>query len=164
MAVSIRFERGRLAFQSISLLGANIRGKIRKEFLRNVGIYLVRSTKKGILEQKSPSGKKYAPLAPKTVKKRGQKILVDTAQMMNSITFKTIAGRVVDGSVLVGPEGSRTGSNVTNEQLSVFHQLGTKKMPARPFLGLNKAHNDKQNIDNIAKRYLNDQIKRSRRR
>ncbi|MBS7703314.1 phage virion morphogenesis protein [Chelatococcus asaccharovorans] len=70
-----------------------------------------------------PSGTPWAPLKPSTVaqKRKGGGILVESARLMNSIT-----------SDVVGLE-ARIGTNVF---YSVYHQTGTKHMPAREIFGL----------------------------
>lgn len=63
----------------------------------------------------------WAPLAASTVKRKGHdKLLYDTGKLRDSITL----GDVTDTRATVG----------TDAPYSIFHQLGTKKMSARPFI------------------------------
>ncbi len=75
-----------------------------------------------------------APWAPT---KRGGQILVDTGALRGSIDF------------IVGSDSVEVGSNVF---YGAFHQSGTSKMVARPFIGIGDA--DWQELQAIAQRHL----------
>lgn len=63
----------------------------------------------------------WAPLAPSTIKRKGHdKLLYDTGRLRDSITL----GEVTPSSATVG----------TDAPYAPFHQFGTKKMAARPFI------------------------------
>lgn len=63
----------------------------------------------------------WAPLAPSTIKRKGHdKLLYDTGRLRDSITL----GEVTPSSAAVG----------TDAPYSLYHQLGTKSMAARPFI------------------------------
>jgi len=91
---------------------------------------LVRSQTLRHFEQESGPAGKWAPLSPATIaRKRGRQgqILSDTGRLRGSISAV-----VADHEVEVG----------TNVFYGKFHQHGTRKMKARPFLGLTDADRD----------------------
>lgn len=70
----------------------------------------------------SPSGASWQRLAPSTVRRRRRgsfKPLIDTGRLRGSIGTSV---------------GARSLSVGTNVQYGAFHQIGTSKIPARPFL------------------------------
>lgn len=68
----------------------------------------------------------WAPLAASTIKRKGHdKILYDTGRLRDSITL----GEVTPASATAG----------TDATYSIYHQLGTKSMAARPFIPVNGA-------------------------
>lgn len=63
----------------------------------------------------------WAPLAASTVRRKGHdKLLYDTGRLRDSITL----GMVTDRTATVG----------TDAPYSIYHQMGTKRMDARPFI------------------------------
>lgn len=64
--------------------------------------------------------------------------LTDTGQMLDSVIGRT-AGR---GRAVVTLKDSRKGGG-SNIEIAGFHQFGTSKMPARPFLNLSKTEVDR---------------------
>jgi phage virion morphogenesis protein len=74
----------------------------------------------------APGGGKWAPLKPSSVRGRRtpRDILVDTGRLRNSI-----ASKVYGHTAEIG----------TNVFYGKFHQFGTKKMVARPFLGIDSS-------------------------
>ena len=94
--------------------------------LAETGAYLERTTKQRFLDEKDPDGKPWAPLKPSTLRqKKTNAILRETSTLAASITFLP----PTQDSVRV----------VAGVEYGVFHQTGTKKMVARPFLGINNA-------------------------
>lgn len=91
------------------------------------------------LEERSPGGNPWAPLAASTIARKGfSKILVETGRLFESLT--TPGGTTdthwetsEDPIVLV------FGTKVEYAQ---FHQTGTRRMPARPAVGLTQAATD----------------------
>lgn len=84
------------------------------------------------VDQKAPDGTPWKPLSPVTLdrrrkKGRGAQILRDTGRLMNSLSYKTSGNTV---------------TVFTNVKYAGTHQYGFKKIPARPFLGINDADND----------------------
>lgn len=78
-------------------------------------------------QQAAPTGAAWAPLAASTLTRRrgggaGARILQDTGVLRNSITTQLLSSH----AVAVG----------TRMEYAKFHQFGTRKMPARPMLGL----------------------------
>jgi len=111
--------------------------------MRHVGEVAKRATQEAFAKEAAPqhiaaldkaglvaAGKPWAPFAPTTRRKRGgmasAKLLQDKGTLAGSINVKA-TGR----SVAIG----------AGVYYGRFHQLGTKFMPARPFLGLNEADN-----------------------
>lgn len=77
-------------------------------------------------EKTSPGGAKWAPLKASTIARKGtDNILVDNGQLLGSISHIAQSHLAVVG---------------TNVFYAPFHQDGTKKMPAREFIGLSAAN------------------------
>lgn len=92
--------------------------------LRQSGAYLERATKLRFAKEQDPDGNAWATLKKSTLRqKKTSAILRETSTMVNAISFLPPQGNLVR---LVSPI-----------DYSVWHQLGTKTMPARPFLGIN---------------------------
>jgi phage virion morphogenesis protein len=99
---------------------------------------IISDTKMNFVGQHDPDGVLWAPLkSPRNrprdqrhknrkTRKGSDKILRDTGMLMNSLT-----GGSIDE---VTTRGLRFGTNLFYGK---FHQFGTRKMVARPFLGLN---------------------------
>lgn len=89
-------------------------------------------------EKRSPDGKPWAPWRPSTAARRkGGSLLQDTGALMGGI-HKSVAGDTLT-----------VGSGVF---YGAFHQFGTRKMVARPFLGLSSAN--ARQLENQALRLL----------
>lgn len=110
--------------------------------LANIGEHMLRSTRERWDREISPSGIAWTPLRPSTIasKSRTQKgnktksgqarsrtRAPATAILRESNLLRdTIAYQVSGGNLRVG----------TPQAYGVFHQFGTRKMPAREFLGV----------------------------
>ena len=90
--------------------------------LKSIGQAVVGQTIERFENEVDPDGNKWKRRKVETNKTRGRKILHNTGQLKR-VTY--IAGK---GFVKIG----------ASVDYGVFHQFGTKKMPARPFLGINK--------------------------
>jgi phage virion morphogenesis protein len=99
--------------------------------LAELGATAKRQTMERFSSGTDPGGAAWAPT------KRGGQILVDTGNLMGSIDF-TVGG----DQVAIG----------TNVFYGAFHQHGTSKMVARPFLGFGA--DDMAEITEIAQRHL----------
>lgn len=88
-----------------------------------VGALVEAQIKRRIASEKTaPDGAKWAPLKPSTVARKGSaNILVHTSRLLGSITHIATTTTAIAG---------------TNVFYGVFHQGGTSKMVARPFVGL----------------------------
>jgi phage gpG-like protein len=76
------------------------------------------------------SGTPWAPLAPSTLRKRrGGSILNATGALLSSLTDAGTPGHVED----IGGQQLLFGSSVP---YAIFHQTGTRRMPARPIVAL----------------------------
>ena len=90
--------------------------------LHGIGATLKDSTRDRLATGKTaPDGTPWARLAPKTLQRKGGDILIDTGQLHQSIAYD-----VAGDTLFVG----------TSKAYGAYHQFGTSKMPARPFLGL----------------------------
>lgn len=87
----------------------------------------------------APDGGKWAPLKPSSVRGRRTSgdILVDTGRLRNSI-----ASKVYGHTAEIG----------TNVFYGKFHQFGTRKMVARPFLGISPA--DAAELRRVAEAFI----------
>lgn len=104
---------------SPSLLGAASADTLRRA-LQAGGTVLARAAR---LSWPEPGRRPvpWAPLAASTVRRKGHdKLLYDTGRLRDSITL----GTVTDRTATVG----------TDAPYSIFHQMGTKRMDARPFI------------------------------
>lgn len=119
------------------------------QFWDTVGKYVQRQTiKERFDKEQTPDGQKWKPLAPSTVKHRkkrhkkgNMKILQDTGELRRSVTYEAGDNFVKVGSKL---KYART------------HQFGRKKIPARPFLGVNDM--EKQQITLMFRQYVKRHI------
>lgn len=86
------------------------------------------------LGQFGPDGTAWAPLSPVTIaRKEHSAILVDTGRMFESLTTPN---GTQDTIWITGPNWLTFGTEV---EYAHWHQTGTKRMPARPHVGLNEA-------------------------
>lgn len=98
--------------------------------MQAIGNLLEGSTRQRFLDKKAPDGTSWANLMPSTQTHKGNNnILVKSGDLLRSIT-----NHADKYSVTVG----------TPESHGVYHQFGTDKMTARPFLGL--SDEDKEEI------------------
>ncbi|NEO59152.1 MAG: phage virion morphogenesis protein [Moorea sp. SIO4G2] len=101
--------------------------------------YLDAVTKQRFLKEQDPDGKEWAPLSSSTLKsKRSGQKLVETGRLIRSLQWT------------VSPV---EGVYFTPVEYAIYLQKGTRSMPKRPFLGLNKQ--DVRNIEQIFLRHLN---------
>jgi len=85
------------------------------------------------LGQHGPDGTAWAPLSPVTIdRKEHSAILVDTGRMFESLTTPN---GTEDTVWITGPTWLTFGTEVPYAQ---YHQTGTKRMPARPHVGINE--------------------------
>jgi phage virion morphogenesis protein len=92
--------------------------------METLGILVEGQTKRRFATKTSPDGAAWAALKPSTIARRRKKsssILTDTGRLMGSISHTSSARQAIIGTnVFYGP----------------FHQRGTSRMVARPFLGV----------------------------
>lgn len=89
----------------------------------------------------SPTGELWAELAPETIRRKGSdRILVDTGALRASLV--EIGG--VNNISVVADRGSIYG---TSDPKAIWHQFGTRRMPARPMVGTTEAA-----VDTLAER------------
>ena len=90
------------------------------------------------LEQRGPNGQGWAPIAFSTANRKGHtSILVDTGRMFESLT--TIDG-TQDTIWQTGKTWLRFGTSVPYAH---WHQTGTRRMPARPHVGVDQTTADR---------------------
>lgn len=106
--------------------------------LGQVGTYLERKAKVRFVKEQTPDGSKWAPLKPSTLsRKKTRAILRETGNLVNSIAFT-----VGTDEVRIKPSA----------EYGIFHQTGTRKMVARPFMGFEP--DDEANIGEIFQDYI----------
>ena len=118
--------------------------------MQAIGSVLEGSTRQRFADKQSPNGVAWAVLMPSTVKaKNGRSnILVDSGDLIRSITFHATSDSVVIG---------------TDRPYGKYHQTGTKKangttkMVARPWLGLSEQ--DKSDIGDLINDFLAGEIR-----
>lgn len=110
--------------------------------MATIGGILENSTRERFSSKTAPDGTSWQQLKPSTVKQkkgRGGGILVDRGDLMKSITH-----HATSHSVAVG----------TDRHYGKYHQVGTKHMPARPFLGISAS--DGNNIQDVLNQFLRE--------
>ncbi|NEO43195.1 MAG: phage virion morphogenesis protein [Moorea sp. SIO4A3] len=97
--------------------------------MKKVATYLEAQTKLNFIKERDPvTGKKWEPLSPFTVvNKRSGKMLVETGVLINS--FSTWSDQ--ESATIFNPTF-----------YAGFLQAGTRKMPARPYLGLSEQNSN----------------------
>ena len=106
--------------------------------LGEIGAFLERKAKLRFVAETDPTGKKWAPLRPSTLRyKKTRTILRETGAMAASIGF-----RVAGNAVFVKP----------SVDYAIYHQTGTARMAARPFMGFEPGDGDA--IARIIRGYL----------
>ena len=115
-------------------------GAWKRGLLAIVGGLVQRQTVTRIRSEKTaPSGAAWAGWAKSTArrKRKGDGLMVETGRLMGSISASVAGDTAVIG---------------TNVFYGAFHQEGTPKMLARPFLGLSKANEDE--VTGAAERFI----------
>ncbi len=89
--------------------------------------------------QQTPGGEAWAALSPVTVAKKGHStILFETGALKASLV--TVGG---PGNINAISEGGRGSIFGTEDPKSIFHTMGTTRMPQREHVGTNEAGVDK---------------------
>lgn len=106
---------------------------------RSIGEALLNSTRARFTAQRDPGGAPWAPLDPKTKrrkKKNADKILTEEGELRGTLTYSAGASSLVVGSP---------------EKYAATHQFGdaSRNIPARPFLGLSAA--DRERVERIVR-------------
>jgi len=126
MAVSINIrvdaEQAAAALNAFAMAGTY-------PLMKTIGTLVEGQTKRRIaVEKRSPDGAPWAPLKPSTIanrRKRSSSILTDTGRLLGSISHTATSRQAIIG---------------TNVEYAGFHQSGTRKMVARPFMGVSPAN------------------------
>lgn len=111
-------------------LGSQLAGLSFRRPLETVSFYLASQARRNFDEGHAPDGTPWAPLLHPSAKRGGAsaKPLRDTGLLMASLTGKGSGHveRITDTAIEWG----------TNVNYGTFHQFGTSRMVARPFLGV----------------------------
>jgi hypothetical protein len=122
---------------------ADLFGKIERSSLAGldaVGAWYAQEVQKGIISQ-APGGKPFRSLSPMTIaarkRKRGKpstKALIDTADLINSMTHKMGKKSVFIGLLRTVMHKE---SGLPSANIGQVHEYGTAngRIPARPFIG-----------------------------
>lgn len=117
MVVSASVDASRLRQNAV---GKKIRDY--RQPMRAVGNLLLSETRANFNSERSPEGSSWAALSPATIERKGHaRKLWETGAMYASI------------GVTIGDKSAEVYSN---DWKASFHQYGTVKMPARPFIGI----------------------------
>ena len=167
-----------LRFAATKLLQSG--GNLRPAF-KSIGEAMLRSTDERFRNQVDPQGQPWKPLAASTLKrKRGPKILTESHQLRNSMTYKADDEKLQVGTNAVHAAIHQLGGTIrqrSRRQVLAFNKkgrfLGHKaaskrktsvnvriatigprlvRIPARPFLGVSAK--DKDKVIAILKRHL----------
>ncbi|WP_051278441.1 phage virion morphogenesis protein [Solimonas flava] len=146
MAATLQFDF-RAAHEVEEFL-QQLRGFDRAELLDGVGAIVEVQTQRRIKHEKeSPDGEKWAEWSPayKATRRGSQDYLQDTGSLFTSIAY------YVEGDAVFVGEGMEYAS---------FHQDGTRKMPARPSLGVSDANGEEITEEVVA--FLDDVVQHTR--
>lgn len=92
------------------------------------------------VSQSSPVGEAWPVLSPVTIRKKGHAvILFETGQQMQSLTSADAEDAIRDIQEIHLFTGLTFG---TSAPFAAFHQAGTRRMPARPHVGMNEPQVD----------------------
>lgn len=95
--------------------------------LSRAGTYMERETRLNFAKEQSPDGDAWAGLAASTLRqKKTSAILRETGTLVGSVAKQQVTAK----SVTVG----------ASTAYGIYHQTGTSKMPARPFIGIAERH------------------------
>lgn len=124
--------------------------------MEEVARYAERVHKDRFRRQVSPDNQRWADLRPSTWARKGKRALVQFSLFGRLIQFGGTARMLVvsgdlEGSLKFYTQGGFTVIGEATDFKASFHQLGTRYMPARPFMGLNE--NDIGEIDKIIEKY-----------
>lgn len=114
------------------------------------GALLLNNNKIRYQKQVNPQGKRW----PGKKKPNGKQTLIDTSSMFRSLTVLTTEQNTRIVTVDPTARNTRTGRRVLD--YAKYHQTGTRRMPARPFLGINKGDSDA--IAAVFFKLLSDQL------
>lgn len=90
--------------------------------------------------QTAANGEAWAPLKPATIRRKGHdRILMETGRLGVSLTQRGHSDAVVE---IVDEPGQGGFARGTSVEYAGFHQTGTKRMPARPPVGVSEEYCD----------------------
>ncbi len=115
-------------------------------FYNDVGKIMLNAVSENFLQEGSYFGDKWRPLASSTIKER---------KRLGFVPINILRRRAGDAGLLGSINYSATSTGVTigsNLYYALYLQMGTKKMPARPFLPTTDL--PQEVIDDIAEAYM----------
>jgi phage virion morphogenesis protein len=137
---------------------------LRRAILKNIGIALVKSTRRRFATETDPQGRPWARLNPEYAKgKRGSKILQEQGMrggLLGSITYEASETRVVVGTNKIYAAAQHFGATIfprTADAL-VFRLNGRLvraqkvTIPARPYLGISES--DRSTIAQVVEDHI----------
>jgi len=127
-SIQIEDDEFKHAIDSMSLFTKKM--LVSRNALEKIGHILENSARQRIQETKrDPQGEKWPIWSKKYEKTRNenQSLLMNRGAMLYRLSYKVIHD-LINNRVIVG----------STAKYSSFHQLGTKKMPKREFLGVSK--------------------------
>lgn len=111
------------------------RGHNPRPALQEIGEYLITSTKQRFRDRKAPDGTPWAPNAPLTIARKGNRdepLIGETGRLRNEIRYRVSGSGIEWGSNLAYAAMQQFGGQKENYP----HLRGD--IPARPFLGLSE--------------------------
>jgi phage virion morphogenesis protein len=105
--------------------------------MADIGEYMLRQTDNRFRNEEAPDGTPWAPLATATLERKARrgkirKILQEEGNLRTTLSYRASAQEVELGSI---------------QPYSTYHQFGTSRMVARPFLGV--SDEDREEIEAI---------------
>lgn len=106
------------AIKEVNKFEMNINGKIIEKIMNQIGVVEVARVKKNFSLARSAEGKQWKPLKKKR-KDGSDRPLLDKGYLVGSINYRIKGNKLEIGS---------------NMHYAPYHQLGTKRIPKRPYL------------------------------
>jgi phage virion morphogenesis protein len=114
------------------------------EPLNEVGLYMEMETRMNFARQSDPDGAPWASLAASTAARKGSSVILRET------------GSLAGGIASEGASGNQVVIRSTGGHYGIYHQTGTKKMPARKFIGIGDRHKPK--IKKIIESYVKEAL------
>lgn len=144
---------------------ADLVGRARnwRPALNEAALYMERQTKLRFAREEAPDGTPWAPLATSTIRRKlsgkGGKRRDGRGRFLKSGSTKILVDTGILESGIAARPASDTQASVettAGAEYGIWHQIGTKRMPARPYLGF--SDEDVSAIDRIFKRHVDGDL------